>query len=384
MLKSTSNRSAKNSISYSIWRLQKYILTTVVTVILLLTSLGAQTMRPIQPRFIIEDLGSFGLGSRATGINNYGQVAGSSFAPNAFSHAFRYTDGVGLVDLNQFSRSAITYGAGINDLGQVGGSVDASGGAGGYHPFRYTDDVGLVDLGTLPGYTFGYGGAINTDGQVVGSAYGSSANPNMLRAFRYSDDAGMEDLGTLGRNSLSQGINDSGMVVGYSETPTTPMGDYWNPGHAFLYSDSKGMQDLNDLIDSPAGWELRKANGINSSKQIVGFGAHDGVGIRAFRFKKGVVEDLGTFTGGGISYALGINNRGEVVGAAYLDASGVGNFRAMLYTDRLGIQNLNDLISPASGWVLREATGINNQGQIVGWGEFNGMEHAFRLTPQRH
>jgi probable HAF family extracellular repeat protein len=383
MLKSTSSSSAKNSISHSIWRLQKRILTTVIVVTLLLTTLGAQTTRPVRPRFIIEDLGSFGLGSRAYSINNSGQVAGSSFAPNAFSHAFRYTDGVGLVDLNQFTRSAITYGGGINDLGQVGGSVDVSGGAGGYHPFRYTDGVGLVDLGTLPGYTLGYGGAINADGQVVGSAYGASANPNMLRAFRYSDDDGMEDLGTLGRSSTSEGINNSGIVVGSSETPTTPMGDHWNPGHAFLYTDCKGMQDLNELIDSSAGWELRRASGINSSRQIVGFGAHNGVGVRAFRFKRGVVQDLGTFPGGGISYALGINNRGEVVGAAYLDASGVGNFRAMLYTDRLGIQNLNDLISPAAGWVLREANGINNQGQIVGWGEFNGQEHAFRLTPRR-
>jgi len=161
------------------------------------------------------------------------------------------------------------------------------------------------------------------------------------------------------------------------------MGDHWNPGHAFLYTDSKGMQDLNDLIASPAGWELRRASGINGSKQIVGFSEHAGAGIRAFLFKKGVVQDLGAFPGGGISYAIGINNRGDVVGAAYLDASGVGNFRAMLYTDRFGIQNLNDLIGPASGWVLREATSINNQGQIVGWSEFNGQEHAFRLSAER-
>jgi probable HAF family extracellular repeat protein len=46
------------------------------------------------------------------------------------------------------------------------------------------------------------------------------------------------------------------------------------------------------------------------------------------------------------------------------------------------MQNLNDLIDPASGWVLREATGINERGQIVGWAELNGHEHAFRLTPQ--
>jgi probable HAF family extracellular repeat protein len=55
----------------------------------------------------------------------------------------------------------------------------------------------------------------------------------------------------------------------------------------------------------------------------------------------------------------------------------------MLYTNHRGMQNLDNLIDPALGWVLREATGINEQGQIVGWGEVTGQEHAhaFRLTP---
>jgi probable HAF family extracellular repeat protein len=53
----------------------------------------------------------------------------------------------------------------------------------------------------------------------------------------------------------------------------------------------------------------------------------------------------------------------------------------MLYTNRRGMQNLNELIDQSLGWVLREATGINDRGQIAGWGEFDGQEHAFRLTP---
>jgi len=34
----------------------------------------------------------------------------------------------------------------------------------------------------------------------------------------------------------------------------------------------------------------------------------------------------------------------------------------------------------ASGWELKEACGINDLGQIVGWGIVNGQEHAFLLN----
>ena len=43
--------------------------------------------------------------------------------------------------------------------------------------------------------------------------------------------------------------------------------------------------------------------------------------------------------------------------------------------------DLNDLISPASGWVLVEATAINASGEIVGTGRINNETHAFLLTP---
>ncbi len=34
----------------------------------------------------------------------------------------------------------------------------------------------------------------------------------------------------------------------------------------------------------------------------------------------------------------------------------------------------------ATGWVLREATGINGKGQIVGNGTLNGVQLGFVLT----
>jgi probable HAF family extracellular repeat protein len=44
--------------------------------------------------------------------------------------------------------------------------------------------------------------------------------------------------------------------------------------------------------------------------------------------------------------------------------------------------DLNNLVDPSTGWVLESADGINDSGQIVGYGvNPSGQTHAFLLTP---
>jgi probable HAF family extracellular repeat protein len=43
--------------------------------------------------------------------------------------------------------------------------------------------------------------------------------------------------------------------------------------------------------------------------------------------------------------------------------------------------DLNTLIPAKSGWVLQTATGINDAGQIVGYGTFKKQTRGFLLTP---
>ena len=47
------------------------------------------------------------------------------------------------------------------------------------------------------------------------------------------------------------------------------------------------------------------------------------------------------------------------------------------------MQDLNNLIDRTLGWTLTDATGINESGQIVGYGTIasGGPIHAFLLTP---
>ena len=103
----------------------------------------------------------------------------------------------------------------------------------------------------------------------------------------------------------------------------------------------------------------------NYIRWIKGTRAHRAV-ERLFRRGGGV---------GGNSAGLAINSSGTVVGtcgvAAMWDTTGAR-------------RDLNTLISKDSGWLLSEATSINDAGQIVGYGLKLGELHGFLLTPLNH
>lgn len=66
----------------------------------------------------------------------------------------------------------------------------------------------------------------------------------------------------------------------------------------------------------------------------------------------------------------------------YSDLSGTsGTDHAFLYSGG-AMTDLNTLIDPTSGWILQQATAINDSGWIVGFGTNSlGQAHAFLLTP---
>jgi hypothetical protein len=132
------------------------------------------------------------------------------------------------------------------------------------------------------------------------------------------------------------------------------------------------------MVTNKGAFDLRKANAINNHDRITGF-AGDGSVAHAYLLDCGSVanyngqsyrfNDLGTLpNGGGISYGLAINAAGAVVGGAYLDATGVGNNVAR--SSPQPCHRLNDRLGLLDGlnWRLGEADGINDNGEIVGWG----------------
>ncbi len=332
-------------------------LALMVALALALALPGAQAA-PAVAHWTVTDLGTLGgTFSAGSGINNAGQVVGTSFTPGDDSeHAFLFSNGT-MTDLGTLPGGSYSHGISVNAAGQVTGYAGTAGGTAN-RAFLYSNGT-MTDLGALGGsLSAGYG--INAAGQVTGSAY-TSGNA-AARAFLYSGGA-MISLGTLGgSNSYGYGINDAGQVTGYSDTVgnATP--------HAFLYS-SGAMTDLGTL-----GGSSSYGTAINSAGQVTGYSATINGGSDAFLYGNGKLTDLGTLGGTG-SYGYAINSAGLVAGTS--NTVGNGSPHAFLYGNG-AMRDLNGFNGIAgSGLTLTDARGINDVGQITGFAS-NG--HAYIAT----
>ena len=220
----------------------------------------------------------------------------------------------------------------------------------------------ITDLGTLGG------DSVATDINDRGEVVGFDRVPNNFgidRAFLY-DGGQLRDPGTPdGDASIANGINNRGQVVG----EFSPSEDF-SPEHAFLYSHGQFV----DLI--PASPDS-SANGINNQGQIVGAFSVSGT-TDAFLYTGGQLRDLGTLGGVGSS-ADGINDRGQVVGESSIAGNSV--YHAFIYS----AGQMQDLgaFGPNSASNSSVASGINQHGQVIGYGYLQGSSgvfHAFLYT----
>lgn len=321
---------------------------------------NAQMQLATVARYRITDLGALtpaGSTSRAFGLNASGQVVGvSSYTHN---QAFTWKSGK-MAPLPIPSDDSEAYG--INNSGQVVGSYSPDGLS--YHAYFYSNGT-TTDLKTLPGHVDSGGAAINSSSQVVGtSAKEYAASP---RAFLWSKSGGMINLGTLPDDDQSHAsdINTSGQVVGTSAFSRYPA--------AFLWTKGAGMINLGNL-----GEYNSQGYAINDLGQVVGYSTTKDGEVRAFLWtKSGGIKNLGTLSGYVKSIARDINGSGQVVGAAYTSSDKGHSF---IWSKSGGMTDLNKLIPAGSGWVLENATSINDAGQIVGWGAVNGKTRAYLLT----
>lgn len=309
----------------------------------------------------IIDLGTLGgTESVAFGVNDSGEVVGYSFlATSGVMHAFLYSGGT-MIDLGTLGgmRSGATD---INNSGDVVGSSEATPG-GLQHAFRYSAGV-MTDISSA--YSYGAASAINDSGKIVGTLLSGSA----FRPFIYNNGS-MQILGTFGgRSGEAYGINSSGQVVGQADTSDI---SGYTGYHAYLYSGGV----MTDIHATPANQIFNTANDINDSGTVVGFhwgtSGSSSTPQLAFTYSGGVLMDIGVLPGGTDSVAKAINNNGDIVGRS----KGVG----FLYSNGT-MTDLNSLLAPGSGWVIRDAQDINQYGQIVGYGSVNGEQHAYLLNP---
>ena len=316
----------------------------------LLTSLAAAQS------YTVTDVGPGGGSGGGRAINSLGNVVvdngGISFVWTPSHH---------YLVLAPLPGGTETTALGINSHGLVVGQSYFSVG---YHAVSWTSGK-PTDLGTLPGGVLSWANAVNASGLIVGAADGTNVGPE---AVLWSS-AGPQGLGFLTGGSYSDafGINRVGQVVGFSDLPG---GGY----HGFIWSKVTGMQDLGTL---PGGGGS-SASAINDSGQVAG-GSDCGPACQhavLWSSGKGSILDLGVLPGASYSSAYGINNHGAVVGS-----SGYSADHAFVWTPTGGMQDLNNLIPQNTGWSLQDAFAINDKGQISGFGDLNGQERGFLLTP---
>ncbi len=201
----------------------------------------------------------------------------------------------------------------------------------------------FVDLGTLGG-TLANAFDINTAGQVVGYSKDASG---LNHGFLWSDGH-MIDLGNLGSDlgTIAYSINDNGDVVGSSAYPGSTT-------HAFLWS--KGH--MTDLGIPGTGDTSSYAPAINKFGQVVVQSCNNVAGTcHSYIWKQGAFTELGTL-GGQSTYAVDINNHGQVVGTSQ---NGYGEMHAFLW-EKGHMTDLGTL-----GGMRSVATAINDRGQIIG------------------
>jgi len=313
------------------------------------------------------------------------------------------------------------YGVYINNKGQIAGTANFTRQHNkkdglaqdlyAYNAFVW-DNGHRIHIGGTAGFPNSSASGINNQEQVAGTLDNTDAGSIEMvyvdNIFIWQNGK-VTDLGSPSGSDVARasGISDAGEIIGTRIESGSPNGSdnaSSNAPHAVtvfhgVWKDLAGA-------DSVAG--------INDKRQIAGSGAVTGGSYHASIWQDGTTTDLGKFSAAG-----GINNKGDVllIDGSSLDlwrngkpsplpvpqgfqginptvtmsvndndlvvATGVtsneSDNRALLWKNDTPV-DLNKLVRGGSGWVLQEATGINNKGQIVGIGSYRNTTHAFLLT----
>jgi probable HAF family extracellular repeat protein len=267
----------------------------------------------------------------------------------------------------------------INSSGAVVGCSDTASSEGypctgtvsGQHAFYWTKSGGLKDLDTLPGGNISAAIGLNDSGEVVGysnTSTGLLTEYNFI-AFEWTSAVGMVNLGKLsgGSASCAFGVNATGVIAGDSFVSSTVV-------DATNWTNRK-IKNLGALPKSI----FTAALGINDSSEIVGesvFGYGPPFTSHAFKWTStGGMKDLGTLSGGDTSMANGINSSGIVVGQS--NSGSVVTWHAVKWDAGDEIEDLGTL----PGGTYSIAFAINDSNQIVGYGNVaDNAAHAMLWT----
>lgn len=221
---------------------------------------------PILPTWLLstpgearQQLSMQGTQAEAVAINNSGEIPGSDHNPFPAGAYWNSAAPEVEIELGLFHPSDIDE-SGVM-AGYEGTTIGSSRGAPAIAWFDVGGDLEVQPLQFLG--PFGNATSISQNGEFV-AGYLDVAGTK--EAFVWTDDTGLVTLGTLGgESSVALGVNDSGQVVGWSDTGG---GKYFRT--AFLW-DNGEMFDLNALSQGGGGNQLLEAAAINNSGHIAGY-----------------------------------------------------------------------------------------------------------------
>ena len=288
-------------------------------------------------------------------IDSAGRIVGRSLivGPGEPDRAFIWENGV-LTDLGTLGGFAGAYG--INEIGQVVGTSAASLPEGDQLRGFLWEDGRMTALDPLPPDVATQAFDVNDAGEVVGSSFNYTVQFLTTDQATLWRDGGNEiiDLGVVPappgscsqnpywHKSIARAINNHGQIVGEAMCISSGA-----PKAAFLWQDD-AMHNLNDLIPAGTDLDLRSARDINDAGQIVGYGITPADEVRAF-----LLTPLDTCPGDTDGDdAVNVNDLNNVIldwgtdgaanGGDVTDATGTG--------PPDGIVNVNDLNAVIVGW----------------------------------
>jgi probable HAF family extracellular repeat protein len=343
------------------------------------------------PHYTLKILGTLGgTFSQAGGLNNRGSVAGFSTLPGDQSvHAFLEQQGV-MTDLGTLGgpNSFTSEDYPLNDSDAVTGYSDTP------TPDPNGEDVcglgshlvclpfvwqkGVMTALPLLGGNNGIAAEINNRGQIVGTSETPNPDPTCSLFFLQIQavvwqGGHVKELPPFpgDPDGTANAINDKGQAVGGTGCATGTL-------HAVLWQNGT-VTDLGNLggTGGNVGFDINNRGQVVGQSDLPGDTAH-----HAFLWTEdNGMQDLGTLPGLPVSLANGINNKGQVVGFSQ-DANG-DTLSSVPFIWQDGVlTDLNTLIPPNSPLFLLEALGINDRGQIAGYGLLsNGEIHAYLLNP---
>ena len=321
-----------------------------------------------QLKYRLTDLGAFTAdgGSAAVDINNLGQITGYSWAPDQQAYAAIWNNG----QISPLGGSAVwSYTSAINDSGVVVGYNHDGSNQNAIQWLSGQSSSILVSQTCCSG-TASIAQDINNDGVVAGWSDGGWSAVTWTNGI-------MHKLPDLSYASAAMGINNFGQIVGISVSNTT------STNHAVMWNNG-------NIIDlgMATGFKASFAEKINDAGDVVGQSNNGYLAdTHATLWRAGNIIDLGSLNDGAdASFAKDINNLGQIIGYSQLDPSNPNSLsRAVIWSDSLvpiALDTLIDPLDPLNGKAsLYSAWGINDLGQIVGYGLINGQQRAFLLNP---